>query len=114
MQARDLQRIVIDVRRRAIFVGAATAALAWPLVARAQPRRIGFLSPTTPNGSALVLGGLRQGLREQGYVEGTSITIEYRYANFQFDRLPELARELIALPVDLLVTFVTQARRSWA
>ncbi len=55
------------------------------------------------------LSGLREGLREQGYVEGTNITIESRFANNQFDRLPGLARELIALPVDVLVTSVTQA-----
>lgn len=71
--------------------------------------RIGFLSPGTKESSKPVLDGLRQGLREQGYVEGNNITIEYRYANFQFDRLPELARELIALPVDVLVANVTQA-----
>ncbi len=71
--------------------------------------RIGFLSPGTPESSAVVLAGLRQGLREHGYVEGTNITIESRFANNQFDRLPDLARELIGLPVDVLVTFVTQA-----
>jgi putative ABC transport system substrate-binding protein len=56
-----------------------------------------------------VLAGLRQGLREHGYVEGTNIAIESRFANNQFDRLPDLARELIDLPVDVLVTIVTQA-----
>lgn len=79
--------------------------------AQSQPAspRIGFLSPSTPEGTAFVLEGLRQGLREHGYVEETNVTIESRYAYNQFDRLPELARELIALPVDLLVTYVTQA-----
>jgi len=71
--------------------------------------RIGVLSPGTPESSKSVLDGLRQGLREQGYTEGTSIAIEYRFANFQFERLPDLARELIGLPVDVLVTNVTQA-----
>jgi putative ABC transport system substrate-binding protein len=56
-----------------------------------------------------VLEGLREGLREHGYVEGINIAIESRYANNRFDRLPDLARELIGLPVDVLVTFVTQA-----
>ncbi len=56
-----------------------------------------------------MLAGLRQGLREHGYVEGTNIAIESRFANDQFDRLPDLARELIGLPVDVLVTSVTQA-----
>ena len=71
--------------------------------------RIGLLSPTTQENSASVLAGLRQGLREHGYVEGTNIAIESRFADNQFDRLPELARELIGLPVDVLVTFVTEA-----
>jgi putative ABC transport system substrate-binding protein len=71
--------------------------------------RIGFLSPGTPEGAAAVLAGLRQGLREYGYVEGTNVVIESRFAHGQFDRLPDLARELIGLPVDVLVTNVTQA-----
>jgi putative ABC transport system substrate-binding protein len=48
-------------------------------------------------------------LREYGYVEGTNVVIESRFAHGQFDRLPDLARELIGLPVDVLVTNVTQA-----
>jgi len=71
--------------------------------------RIGLLSPGTAESAGPLLAGLRQGLREHGYVEGTNIAIESRFANDQFDRLPDLARELIALPVDVLVTFVTQA-----
>lgn len=71
--------------------------------------RIGFLSPGTPERAASVLAGLRQGLRERGYIDGTNITIEARFANDQFDRLPDLARKLIGLPVDVLVTFVTAA-----
>jgi hypothetical protein len=64
--------------------------------------RIGFLSPGTSESAAPVLAGLRQGLREHGYVEGTHLAIEPRFANGQFDRLPELARELIGLPVDVV------------
>ena len=71
--------------------------------------RIGFLSPGTPESMGAILAGLRQGLREHGYVEGTNIAIESRFARDQFDRLPDLARELIGLPVDVLVTNVTQA-----
>jgi putative ABC transport system substrate-binding protein len=71
--------------------------------------RIGLLSPGTAENAGPMLTGLRQGLREHGYVEGTNLAIESRFANDQFDRLPDLARELIALPVDVLVTFVTQA-----
>jgi len=71
--------------------------------------RIGLLSPGTSESTAPVLAGLRQGLREHGYVEGANVTIEPRFANGQFDRLPALARELISLPVDVMVTFVTEA-----
>lgn len=71
--------------------------------------RIGVLSPGTPESTARMLAGLHQGLREQGYVEGTNIAIEFRFANGQFDRLPALARELVSLPVDVLVTYVTEA-----
>lgn len=71
--------------------------------------RIGLLSPGTSESTAPVLAGLRQGLREHGYIEGTSIAIEPRFANGQFERLPELARELIRLPVDVLVTWATEA-----
>lgn len=71
--------------------------------------RIGVLSPSTPESAAPILAGLREGLREHGYLEGSNITIEYRFAHGQLDRLPQLARELIGLKVDVLVTQVTQA-----
>ena len=73
--------------------------------------RIGFLSAITPDSAVTLnqLAGFRQGLRDHGYVEGTNIAIEYRFAHQRFERLPDLARELIGLPVDVLVTAVTQA-----
>jgi putative ABC transport system substrate-binding protein len=71
--------------------------------------RIGFLSPTTVEGSATILDSLRQGLREQGFVEGRNLTIVSRYANDRFDRLAGLARELVDSRVDVLTTYVTQA-----
>ena len=55
------------------------------------------------------VAGFRQGLQDHGYVEGSNVTIDYRFADQQFDRLPGLVRELIGLKVDVLVTFVTQA-----
>jgi hypothetical protein len=51
----------------------------------------------------------RQGLQELGYVEGRNIVIAYRYAEGRFDRLPELAAELVNLKVDVIVAVVTQA-----
>ena len=71
--------------------------------------RIGFLAPSTPEGSEFVLVGLREGLRSHGLVDGTNISIETRFANDRFEQLPGLARELVDSRVEVLVTFVTQA-----
>jgi putative tryptophan/tyrosine transport system substrate-binding protein len=68
--------------------------------------RIGFLSPTSDDSR---VEAFRQGLRELGYVEGQNITIEYRWAEGRFERLPDLAMELVRLNVDLVVAVVTQA-----
>ena len=96
------------VRRRLLV-----ALLAAPCIALAQPastaKRIGFLSPMTPDQAAGLVEGLRQGLREHGYIEGKNIAIEYRFANGKFERLPALATELVGLRVDILVAMVTQA-----
>ncbi|HSA88860.1 MAG TPA: ABC transporter substrate-binding protein [Burkholderiales bacterium] len=89
------------------------ALLAAPCIAAAQPAstaaRIGFLSPSTPAAAAPLIEGFRHGLREHGYVEGSNIAIEYRFAENDFDRLPGLAAELVALRVDVLVPVATQA-----
>jgi putative ABC transport system substrate-binding protein len=74
-----------------------------------QPKkipRLGFLSPTSDDSR---VEAFRQGLRELGYVEGENIAIEYRWADGKFDRLPDLALELVRLKVDVVVAVVTQA-----
>jgi putative tryptophan/tyrosine transport system substrate-binding protein len=74
-----------------------------------QPKkvsRIGFLSPTSDDSR---VEAFRQGLRELGYVDGQNITIEYRWADGKFDKLPDLASELVRLKVDVVVAVVTQA-----
>jgi putative tryptophan/tyrosine transport system substrate-binding protein len=97
--------------RRRKFIALAGGAAAWPLVARAQPSRkvpiVGVLSPEGPKTGNV--NGLIQGLRELGYVEGSNIRFEYRWAEGAFDRLPGLAADLVRLPVDVIVAFVTQA-----
>jgi putative ABC transport system substrate-binding protein len=76
--------------------------------ADAQPAgkvsRVGVLMTGTQSGSTTYIAAFRQGLGEQGYVEGRNIVIEYRYGDGNFDRLPKLAAELVALGVDLIVT----------
>jgi putative ABC transport system substrate-binding protein len=85
----------------------ALAAVAVPLAAPAQPgktvHRIGFIGNSTPTLEANLLGPFREGLRERGYVEGRNLTIEYRWAEGDYARLPALVNELIASKVEVLV-----------
>jgi ABC-type uncharacterized transport system substrate-binding protein len=97
--------------KRREFITLLGGAAAWPLVARAQQAgkvpRIGFLSMASPLTFVSRLEGLRQGLRDFGYVEGANINIEYRWAQGRYERLPELAAELVRSNVDLIVTHGT-------
>ena len=95
------------------FVGGAVAVV-WPFTLRAQQPakipRIGYLAPGSSAAGLLARDeAFRQGLQALGYAEGRSIVIEYRYAEGRFDRLPELAAELVNLKVDVIVAVVTQA-----
>src|SRR5215813_11042120 len=81
------------------------AAAAWPLVARAQQARtpvLGFLGSAAEVDYKTTTAALRRGLNEAGYVEKRNLLIEYRWANFQYERLPALAAELANLPVDVI------------
>jgi putative ABC transport system substrate-binding protein len=76
---------------------------------QAKMPRIGLLSPFSPSVTALWHQAFRQGLRDLGYVEGQNIILEYRYAENRYDRLPDLAVELVSLKVAAIVTVSTPA-----
>jgi putative ABC transport system substrate-binding protein len=98
--------------RRVFLTLLGGAVLARPLAVRAQQKKmlvIGFLGGATPSGYAHLMAALRLGLRDHGYVEGRSITIEERCAEGKYDRLPALAAELVRLKVDVIITHGTPA-----
>ena len=101
------------MNRRAFLRGAISIALARPLTAAAQPvrkvYRIGFLGGGSPAGYAAHVAALRLGLQDHGYHEGRNTTLEFRWAEGRYDRLPALAAELIRLNVDIIVTQGTPA-----
>jgi len=93
------------VRRRTLIGMAAGAALLWPLEGRAQksPPIIGFLNSASPEAYTPMLAAFREVLREKGYEEGRNLLIEYRWAEGHYDRLPDMAAELVAGKVAVIV-----------
>ena len=100
-------------RTAGLIVTLALGVISLALPAEAQPPgrifRIGYLGSPSPSAGSHLVDAFRQGLRDLGYVEGQSIVIEYRWAEGKYDRLPDLAAELVRLKVDVIVAAGTPA-----
>ncbi len=93
--------------RREFIAFIAGWAVAWPLAAQAQQTRVpvlGFLGSATEGDYSTTTAAVRKGLKESGYVEKQNLLIDYRWADFQYDRLPALAAGLVKRPVDAIFT----------
>jgi putative tryptophan/tyrosine transport system substrate-binding protein len=100
------------IRRREFIAGLGSAA-AWPVVARAQQVAmpvIGYLGAQSADDDYKnITVPFLQGLKETGFVEGQNVAVEYRYAENQYDRLPELAADLVRRRVAVIVAPGTPA-----
>ena len=95
------------MKRREFMSALGGAAVAWPLMARAQQAAmpvIGFLHSASLEPNAKRLAGFRKGLQQAGFIEGQNVAIEFRWAAGQNARLPELAAELVSKPVNVIAT----------
>ena len=94
------------MRRRDFIAGLTGLAGAWPLQARAQQPIpvVGYLSARSPEDTGHLVDAVRRGLREEGFVEGQNVVIEYRYAVGDYDRLAPMAAELVRRQVSVLTT----------
>jgi putative tryptophan/tyrosine transport system substrate-binding protein len=97
----------LALRRRELIALFGGAAMARPIAARAQQKAmpvIGFLSSSSPGPWAPNVAAFHQGLSETDYIEGQNVAIEYRWAEYQYDRLPALAADLVTRKVQVIAT----------
>jgi len=102
------------VNRRELMLLLGGAVIA-PRVLRAQQKAkpvIGFLGSASPGPYAPYVAALRQGLRDTGYIEGQNVSIEYRWAEGTYDRLPALAADLVGRQVDIIAAAAIPAARA--
>ena len=101
------------MRRREFITLLGSAAAAFPLAARAQQAAkqpvIGFLGPSTPTATSQSVAAFVQRLRDLGWIDGRTVTIEYRWAEGRSSRAAEIAAEFVRLKVDVIVTYSTSS-----
>src|SRR5262249_48398810 len=102
----------IDVRRRDFISAVFVSATGWPLSAWAQKARkpvIDLRGSTTADAYASRVASGRKGLSEMGFVEGQNVTIEYRWADGRYERLPEMVADVVRSKADVILAFTTPA-----
>jgi len=98
-------QLAIGIARRQFISGLGGAAVAWPLAALAQQPAVplvGFMNTLSPETAPHFVSAFRQGLKEQGFVEGQNVAVEYRWAYGHYDRLAEVAADLVRRQVAVL------------
>jgi len=94
------------MRRREFIAGLSGMAIAWPIAVGAQLPMpvVGWVSVGSPDASAPFVAGFQKGLSQTGYVESQNVTVEYRWAHNQFDRMPAILADMVGHRVNVLVT----------